>query len=264
MELNDLYKIYQANIKVDQVPFNENLSPIKVGDILVALYNGREIRGEVSSVYEGYYVLKGKNSTSVKITIDDITEHYPKNTSFENRGGFKKLNESFLPPVEKTPSSTDSKKNDKQIQKVQSAKKRIIDEQEDDEMKNSPDNQVDLSIEHVKTIGQLVYYTDVKYSDINKMFEKDILSKNKYWYLLTEKPGEIHVIRNNEKAFQIQPFVNALVEHFLKSQDRMVHESYGKIKVSGNDDFSIITNIPQNVHKELLNSIIGLLSGVKK
>lgn len=257
MELNELYKLYQANIKVDQFPINENLSSIKVGDILVAIHNNREIRGEVSAVYENYYVLKGKNSSTLKVTIDDVTEHYPKNTSFDNnKGAMKKFSESSTPQ--------EPQSQPKQIQKVQSSKKKIIDEFEKDEMKNNPDNQVDLSIENVKTIGKLLYYNNIKYSDLNKMFEKRLLAKEDYWYLLTEKPNEIHVIRNNEKAFQIQPFVNALVGHFLKSQDRMIHESYSKIKVSGNDQFSIIANVPQNVQPQLINSIIGLLSGIKK
>jgi len=151
-----------------------------------------------------------------------------------------------------------------QTQRVQSAKKKIIKDVENDELRNNPDNQVDLSIENVKTIGKLLYYNNIKFSDLNKMFEKRLLAKEDYWYLLTEKPNEIHVIRNNEKAFQIQPFVNALVGHFLKTQDRMIHESFSKMKVSGNNDFSIITNVSQDVKSQLLNSIIGLLSGVKK
>lgn len=260
MELNDLYKLYQANIKVDQFPINENLSSIKVGDILVAIHNNREIRCEVSAVYENYYVLKGKNNSTLKVTIDDVTEHYPKNTSFDNKGAMKKFSESVTPQEPQLRPQVQPK----QAQKVQTSKKRIVDEAEEDEMKNNPDNQVDLSIENVKTIGKLLYYNNIKYSELNKMFEKRLLAKEDYWYLLTEKPNEIHVIRNNEKAFQIQPFVNALVGHFLKSQDRMIHESYSKIKISGNDEFSIIANVPQNVQPQLINSIIGLLSGIKK
>lgn len=256
MELNDLYKIYQANIKVDQFPINENMSSIKVGDILVAIHNNREVKGEVSAVYENYYILRGKNNSTLKITLDDVTEHYPKNTSFDNRVALKKFSESVSPQQEPL--------QPKPTQKSQIAKKKIIDEAQEDEMKNNPDNQVDLSIENIKTIGKILYYNNIKYSELNKMFEKRLLAKENYWYLLTEKPNEIHVIRNNEKAFQIQPFVNALVGHFLKSQDRMIHESYSKIKISGNNEFSIITNVPQNVQPQLLNSIIGLLSGIKK
>ena len=260
MELKKLYELYQANIKVDQMPLNENISSIKVGDILVAIYNNREIRGEVSAVYENFYMLKGKNNSTIKVTLDDVTEHYPKNTSFDNRGVVKKFNESIEPPRKDSQIMDD----DVQTQRVQSAKKKIIKDVENDELRNNPDNQVDLSIENVKTIGKLLYYNNIKFSDLNKMFEKRLLAKEDYWYLLTEKPNEIHVIRNNEKAFQIQPFVNALVGHFLKTQDRMIHESFSKMKVSGNNDFSIITNVSQDVKSQLLNSIIGLLSGVKK
>lgn len=255
MELTDLYNLYHANIKMDEHPLNENINPFKVGDILVAVYNNREIRGEISAVYENYFLLKGKNGSSVKVTMDDVTEHYPKNRAFENKTSVRKFSESVQP---------EPKLIEKPDEGVQKKRRRIIEDEDNKEMKNNPDNQVDLSVERVTTIGKIVYYKDVKYSEVSMMFEKKLLSKEDYWYLLTEKQNEIHVIRNNQKAFEIQPFMNALVGHFLKSQDKLIKESYGQIKISGNNEFSVISNIPQNVQKNLLNNIIGLLSGIKK
>jgi hypothetical protein len=252
-ELNDLYNIYRSNIRVDDFPIPENSDTIKVGDILVAYYNNREIRGEVAAVYENYYVLKGKNGSSLKVTMDDITEHYPKNRSF-----VKKFTESTI--QQQIP----QQKREKPIERVQQKTKSVIDEGEEEEEKNSPDNSIDLATENLKPIGKLMYYRNMKYSQVESMFEKKLLSKEEYWYLLTEKQNEIHIIRNNEKGFQIQPFANALVGHFLKSQNKLITESYNQIKVSGNSSFSVISNIPQNVHKQLLNSLIGLLSGIKK
>lgn len=264
-DINELYKIYQANIKVDDTPRTTDNNPIKVGDLVVAIYNNREIRGEVSAVYESYYLLKGKNS-SLKVTLDDITEHYPKNRRFENKNVKKftniensKINESVSPP----PPPEQKTEEEKPIVK----KKKIIEEFEDNEERNNPDNQVDLTTEHqstdnIKTIGKVVYYKEIKYSQINDMFEKKLLSKETYWYLLTEKQEEIHVVRYNDRGFEIQPFVSALVGHFLK-QNGKLNESFNQIKIKGNNNFSIISNIPQNVHKQLLNSLIGLLSGVK-
>lgn len=266
-DINELYKIYQANIKVDDTPRITDNNPIKVGDLVVAIYNNKEIRGEVSAVYESYYLLKGKNS-SLKVTLDDITEHYPKNRLFENRNAKKftdieksnKINECETTP----PQENKTKSNNKYSIK----RKKIIEEFEKDEQRNNPDNQVDLAVENqsfnnIKTIGKVVYYKEMKYSIINDMFEKKLLSKETYWYLLTEKQGEIHVVRNNDKGFDIQPFVSSLVGHFLK-QNGKLNESYNQIKIKGNNNFSVITNIPQIVHKQLLNSLIGLLSGVKK
>ena len=254
-ELENLYNIYKANIQIDDLPITENLSPVKVGDILVAMYKGNEIRGEVSGVYESHFFLKGKNGSSIKITMDDVTEHYPKNRAFENKAvkRFTDINETVAPSQQKI---------EKPIEKIQQKKKNIIKEEEDEEDKNTPDNQVDLTIEKVKTIGKLIYFTGVKFSDINTMFEKRLLNKENYWYLLTEKSNEIHVIRNNSKAFEIQPFMNALVGHFLK--DRTLNESASQIKVAGNNEFSVVSNIPQDIHKQLLNSLIALLSGIKK
>lgn len=260
-DLNLLYNIYHSNIKTDDTPsINESNSSIRVGDILVAIYNEKEIRGEVSAVYENYYVLKGKNNTSIKVTIDDITEHYPKNRTFEkNVRKFSEIKENVAP-------APTVDENEKPVERVQQKKKKIIDEVEQREEQNSPDNQVDLTIENanldgIKIIGKLVYYKDIKYSEITNMFEKKLLSKEEYWYLLTEKQFEIHVIRNNEKGFEIQPFVHALVGHFLKSKS--LNESARQIKISGNNEFSVISNIPPNMQKPMLNSLIALLSGVK-
>lgn len=265
MELNKLYELYQSNIKVDQFPVTENISPIKTGDILVAIYNTKEVRGEVSAVYENHFLLKGKNGSSIKVTMDDITEHYPKNRSFDNKASsLRKFSESAAQPQSQPVPAKKVERDEDPAEKIQLKKKKIVEEENGGSMKNSPDNQVDLSIESVKTFGRLIYYKDVKFSEITKMFEKKLLSKEEYWYLLTEKPNEIHIIRNNENAFQIQPFVNALVGHFLKSQNKLIKESYGQMKISGNNDFSVISNVPQNVQKDLLNNIIGLLSGIKK
>ena len=94
------------------------------------------------------------------------------------------------------------------------------------------------------------------------MFEKKLLSKEDYWYLLTEKENEIHIIRNNQKGFEIQPFANALVVHFLKNKS--INESVKQIKVAGNSNFSVVSNIPPNLRKPMLNSLIRLLSGITK
>jgi len=263
-DLNDLYKIYEANIKVDDTPRSTDNNPIKVGDILVALYNGKEIRGEVLAVYESYYHLKGKNGT-LKVTMDDITEHYPKNRTFENKVNkkFSEIESSIKKVNENVPDQ-----NQKEEQKPLLKKKKIIKDFEKEEIKNNPDNQVDLTVENnimdnVRTIGKVVYYKEIKFSQINDMFEKKLLSREIYWYLLTEKQNEIHVIRNNDKGVEIQPFVSTLVGHLLK-KDNKLNESFNQIRIKGNNGFSVISNIPQNVHKQLLNSLIGLLSEIKK
>ena len=257
-DLDKLYDIYHANIKVDEYPQTENVNPIKVGDMLVALYGDKEIRGEVSQVFENYYLLKGKSGNSIKVTIDDITEHYPKNRMFESKS-IRKFTESAVqtpPPDEKQGGDA------KPAERVQQKKKKVIEDSEEEINKNTPDDQVDLTIEKIKTIGKLLYYKDVKYSEINSMFEKKLLSKEDYWYLLTEKENEIHIIRNNQKGFEIQPFANALVVHFLKNKS--INESVKQIKVAGNSNFSVVSNIPPNLRKPMLNSLIRLLSGITK
>lgn len=248
--LYELYKIYESNIKKDNNVNENDMNPIKIGDILVALYNNKEVRGEVSSICEDYYILRGKNGSELKVTIDNVYEHYPKNRTFENKTSKKLISENQYLDKEETI-------NNKPVKKT----KKNIDEFDKDNMKNSPENQVDLSIENIKTIGKVVYYpSNIKHAQIEKLFEKGILSKEKHWYSMTEKENEIHIIRNNDKAFEIQSFINSLISHFLKSQNQLIKENYSKIKVTGNNNFSIISNIPPDIKKQLINNIIGLLT----
>lgn len=232
MELDKLYRLYEANVKIDNSHRIVNNNPIKVGDIVLALYSGREVRGEISAVYENYFNLKGKSGAVIKITLDDITEHYPKNNQFENKA------------LKRFTDKTDSKKvfeeneeNEEEEQKPRSverpSKRKIINDYEDEQQKNNPENQVDLTVNEdnrIRKIGKVVFYRDMKFSEVNDMFEKKLLSKETYWYLLTEKQDEIHVVRNNEKGFEIQPFATALVGHFLK-QNGKLNEEIGRAHV---------------------------------
>jgi hypothetical protein len=269
LELDKLYQLYEANVKIDNSPRVINDNPIKVGDIVVALYSGREVRGEISDVYENYFNLKGKSGAVIKITLDDVTEHYPKNKLFENKT-LKRFTETIenkkvFEEVEEE-EEEDNPDNYKSRSVERPSKRKIINDYDDKQQKNNPDNQVDLTVNEdnrLKKIGKVIFYKDMKFSEVNNMFEKKLLSKETYWYLLTEKQGEIHVVRNNDKGFEIQPFATALVGHFLK-QNGKLNEAFNQIKVKGNNNFSVISNIPSNSHKQLLNSLIGLLSGIKK
>jgi len=234
-ELEHLYNIYQSNIKTEKF-IEENNNFINVGDIVVASYNNKEVRGEVSAVLENKFEIKGKNGNKIRVTIDDIMEHYPKNRHFENKV---------------------LKKDDEEI--VAQKKKKTFKEIEQDEMKNSPDDQVDLTInEKIKIFGKVLKYQDVKYSDIENMFEKRVLTVEKIWYCMTEKQGEIHVVRQNEKGFRIQPFAMSLMDHFLKVKP--LNEGYNQIKIKGNDNFAILSNVPPLIYGKVLNGLISLLS----
>lgn len=256
-ELTNLYNIYQSNIKKEDLKENQqNEIFIKVGDIVVASYNEREIRGEVSSVFENKFQLKGKNGTKVNVTIDDIMEHYPKNRQFDRSLIKRESDESFIDkPVEEVVKKTENK--DKPAEK----KKRIIKDFEDEQNKNSPEDQVDLTInENIKIFGKIVKYKNIKYSELENMFEKRILSNDKIWYCLTEKNNEIHIVRHNNIGFKIQPFTVALVDHFLKSKKPINEAMFNQIKVKGNDNFAIVSNVPPKVYGQMLGSLISLLS----
>ena len=258
-ELTNLWSIYQANIIKKELGIEEkkeNEIFIKVGDIVVASYNDREIRGEISSVFENKFQLKGKNGTKVSVTIDDIIEHYPKNRQFDRSLIKKESDESFIDkPAEEVVKKTEDK--DKPAEK----KKKIVKEVEDEQNKNSPEDQIDLTInENVKIFGKVVKYKNIKFSELENMFEKRILSGDKIWYCLTEKNNEIHVVRHNDSGFKIQPFTVALVDHFLKSNKPINEAMFSQIKVKGNDNFAIVSNVPPKIYGQMLGNLISLLS----
>lgn len=254
-ELTNLYNIYQSNIKKEDLREPKNEILIKAGDIVIASHNNKEIRSEVFSVFENKFQLKSKNGTKIYITMDDIIEHYPKNVKFQN---FKKESKEDIfidKPVEETPKKTDIP--NKPIDK----KRKFVKSFNDNKDKNSPENQIDLTInENVKIFGKVVKYKNIKFSEIENMFEKRILSVDNVWYCLTEKNNEIHIVRHNNNGFKIQPFTVALVDHFLKSNKPINESMFNQIKIKGNDNFAIISNIPQKVYGQILGSLISLLS----
>jgi hypothetical protein len=174
-------------------------------------------------------------------------EHYPKNRRFENKAV-------QAPPV---PTEKQQSQNEKPL----ASRRKLVKEFEDEENENSPEDQIDLTAnENIKVIGKVIQYKNIKYSEIQTMFEKRFLSKDKIWYCLTEKTNEIHVVRNNDSGFRIQEFAVSLVDHFTKQNKPINEGQFNKIKVKGNDNFAIISNVPPKVYGQMLNSLVMLLS----
>ena len=296
MTIQDLYKLFEdnnlspTNSVQPQPQQNSQQTSIKVGDIVVASFKNREFRGEVNKVYEKLGVEQFDvkvGTTIISVKFDNIMEHYPKNRKFEQKNTIteikpeeitekKKVEIPLQPkpkPVEPKPVQTinpiivEENKNDKtktnpkgeeEPEKVLKTQKEI-DEADD---KKNPENK--NFNETVKVIGRITHFSsNLKLDEVQDFLAKKGIDKEKCWYFITERNNdEIHLIRNNERGFQIYPFVVSFME--LKIKDKLTEsKSKEPMKINGNNQFTIIKNIPEDVFETIQNGLIALLSQTK-
>jgi hypothetical protein len=300
MNIQELYKLFEDNNLspknqfIDQKPQQETTNFIKTGDIVVAQFKNREFRGEVSKIYEktgiDFYDIK-VGETIISVKLDNIIEHYPKNRKFDTQ--IKKENIKKIQPEEiikedkkidipiQTKQEVINKKipkpiiieENKNLKKDDIKEKPQIKEEEPqkilkdpkkvekEENDKNPQNK-DFTSETVKVIGKITQFSgNLKLQEVIDFLAKHGIDKEKCWYFITEKNKEIHLIRNNERGFQMYPFVISFVD--LKIKDKLT-ESKKQIKIAGNNNFSIISNIPDELYDLTKNSLIALLSQTKK
>jgi hypothetical protein len=293
MNIQDLYKLFEDNqlsfnpVNVQQQQTTNNTSFIKKGDIVVIQFKDREFRGEVNKIYEksglDAYDIKIGN-TIISVNFDNILEHYPKNRNFEHANikevkaeeiTQKKVLPTTVKPIQK-PSIKENKTDVKPLTKTEPTKKVIKKEdevvpkksiqnpKEIEEIENNknPEN-TNFTNETIRLIGKIVYFSEkLKLDDVINILAKKGIDKEKCWYFITEKNNnEIHIIRNNDKGYQIQPFVISFIDLKIKNQ---INEAVNQIKIKGNNNFSIISDIPNNLYEQIKNGLIALLSQIKK
>jgi len=290
LDIKDLYKLFEDNNLSPKTPVvqeqkQQSNSMIKIGDIVVTEFKGREFKGEVSRVYEKagneqFDIKVGETIISVK--FENILEHYPKNRRFETTK--KEIKPEPKPVVKETvktvikkvePKIVETKVEPKnpenqspnKIDKEEEPKKVLPDPKklEKEEERKSPDNAVPIeekvldSKKEVKVIGKVVHFSGLKLQEVTDFLMKKGIDKEKCWYMISEKEnGEIHVIRNNDKGFKIQPFVLSFMD--IQIKDKHLNESSSQIKIKGNNNFSIISEIPNELYDLVRNGLIVLLS----
>ncbi len=285
LDIRDLYKLFEDNNLSPQVPLQQitkTTNMIRVGDIVVTEFKGREFRGEVDKIYEKtvgtetYDIKVGQTTISVK--FDNILEHYPRNSKFET---IKKeepkpvIKPKPIQPVKpvkpiveslsKVEVDTDNPSTHK-VEKEEQPKKVIQDPEklEKEEIEKNPDNanpkneMLDSVKKEIKVIGKVTHFTGLKLQEVvDFLSEKGI--KDKCWYMVSEKSNnEIHVIRNNDKGFKIQPFVLSFME--IQIKNKKLNENSSQIKIKGNNSFSVISEIPNGLYDLIRNGLIVLLS----
>jgi len=275
LTIQDLYKIFEDNhllpISPTPVPINnvyQKQNFMVVGDIVVVQLNNQEIKGEISNIFEklGIEYCEIKVGTSiVKIKFDDIIEHYPKNRTFE-----KKVNETVLqtqtkkpliqPQEKSTPKLIEVNKNTTKTNQKETPK--TVENVGDENNKKHPEN-TNFNESTVKVIGKITQFSsNLTIKEVVDFLAKQGIDKEKCWYFITEKNnGEIHIIKNNDLGFKIQPFVISFIDLKIKNQ---LTENKNQIKIVGNNQFSILSNIPKELYDSVKNGLITLLSQSKK
>ena len=97
-------------------------------------------------------------------------------------------------------------------------------------------------------------------SNVDKVMESIKIPRNKAWYVLVEKQdSELHMVKYNKAGVNANQLVAELRHYYIKStSDARTKELLENIKVVGNENFSIIKNIPKLtiVDKTLMTKIM--------
>lgn len=124
-----------------------------------------------------------------------------------------------------------------------------------------------LNNNDVKIYGKIAKFPkNVKASHAYNFLENIKINKKHVWYIMVEKQdNELQMVKyNNHQGFNINEFVIKLKEHYKNNV--LLKECIKNIEISGDNNFSIIKNIPNidiNGKKFitiLMNDLIILLS----
>jgi hypothetical protein len=102
-----------------------------------------------------------------------------------------------------------------------------------------------------KVKGKVLHFPfDTDFRLIESKFDDVKIPRDKHWYMITEKyndnkGNQIHLIKWNQNGVNANSFVEALKKRYIDiSSDAKMKDLFEKIRVVGNDKFSIIENIP--------------------
>lgn len=101
----------------------------------------------------------------------------------------------------------------------------------------------------VETIGKIAKFPKgIKASKAFNFLEAVKVSKKSIWYIIVEKQqNELQTVKYNYKeGVDLNKFVNELKTYYIKqySDNNKICDAINKIKIDGNDKYSIIKEIP--------------------
>lgn len=139
----------------------------------------------------------------------------------------------------------------KKIEKPAS-RKNLQPKEQDVNLPSGKDNEFDSedeSNEKVTTYGKVAKFPkNVKASKAYNFLENVKVSKKSIWYIMVEKQdNELQMVKyNNKEGVDLNEFVTELKGYYLKkySKDTKVCKLIEAINVDGNDNYSMVKNIP--------------------
>ena len=153
------------------------------------------------------------------------------------------------------PANPNISKDSKKIEKPISRKNLIPQDQtvdlpsDEDEFENDIDLKDKKNEGNVETFGKVAKFPkNTKASKAYNFLENVKVSKKSIWYIMVEKQdNELQMVKYNVKeGVDLSKFVNELKGYYTKkySKDAKFVEMVNKIKVDGNDKYSMVQNIP--------------------
>ena len=164
--------------------------------------------------------------------------------------------------IKKETKSTEVKKpEEKSINKIEELSEPISKPIAETVKETIIEKEVEPTKEKMVFEGKIVKFPlNTKTSDAYKILEHNKISKDKLNYIFVQHENDkISVAKYNQKAeFKLLEFVNSLFKVYNKNEQ--LRESLKDIKLSGNDTFFIIQNIPSDFISIVSKDLMKLLS----
>ncbi len=153
------------------------------------------------------------------------------------------------------PMNPNLSKDSKKVERTASRKNLIPQDQNVDLPSDSEEFSNDIDLEDkthegkVETFGKVAKFPkNTKASRAYNFLENVKVSKKSIWYIMVEKQeNELQMVKYNYKeGVDLSKFVNELKTYYAKKygKDIKFMEAISKIKVDGNDKYSMVKNIP--------------------
>jgi predicted HAD superfamily phosphohydrolase len=95
-----------------------------------------------------------------------------------------------------------------------------------------------------KVKGKVLHFPfDTDLRVIESRYDDVKIPRDKHWYN-DDKGNQIHLVKWNQDGVSANSFVEAMKKRYIDISDDKMKELFEKIRVVGNDKFSIIENIP--------------------
>jgi len=180
---------------------------------------------------------------------------FKKFSEIKSKSGVQEVDLSLTPKTDSDlPMNPNLPKDSNKVERPASRKNLIPKDQNLEVNTDADDFQNDIDLED-KTHESKVDFTgkiakfpkNTKASKAYNFLENVKVSKKSIWYIMVEKDDELQMVKYNVKeGVDLNKFVSELKTYYVSKykSNPKICESINKIKVDGNDKYSMIRNIP--------------------